>query len=156
MLRSSLLVALAVVKDAERILLVQEAKAGVRGTWNLPGGKVEPGEGIVPAVLREIREEAGSGLDVHLKGLLFMDQVVTDGQTSESRVRFVFLAEPRGSGASQLKLHEDEHSLGARWFTRSELAGLQLRNRYVIEMVDLAARSPQLLPMSSLRARGDS
>jgi ADP-ribose pyrophosphatase YjhB (NUDIX family) len=147
-----LLVALAVVMHAERILLVQEAKASVRGSWNLPGGRVEPGEGVVAAVLREVQEEAG--IAVQLKGLLFTDQVLPEADTSESRVRFVFVAEPQSLQA-KLKAHEDEHSLGARWFSRTELPRLTLRNRYVIEMVDLAARSPQLLPMSSLRARGD-
>lgn len=149
-----LMVALAVVMHAERILLIEEAKPGIRGTWNLPGGRVEPGEGLVDAVLREVQEEAG--LAVQLKGLLYLDQVQTNGVTSESRLRFVFVAEPDPGSAQQYKTQADEHSLGARWFQRAELASLPLRNRYVLEMAELAARAPQLLPISSLRARSDA
>ncbi|MEY4578917.1 MAG: hypothetical protein RL701_3620 [Pseudomonadota bacterium] len=152
-----LMVAIVVLLHAERILLVQEAKPRVRGTWNLPGGRVEPGEALTDAALRETQEEAG--LSVHLRGLLFADQVLGDAYSGESRMRFVFVADPAelpdpASGSElRVKTQPDEHSLCARWFSRHELSGLSLRNRYVIEMVDLAARAPQLLPMTSVRAR---
>jgi 8-oxo-dGTP diphosphatase len=147
-----LMVVVAVVQHAERVLLVQEAKQSVRGTWNLPGGRVEPGEGLADAMEREIWEEAGIG--VELQGLLFADQVLSCGPGAECRMRFVFMAEPK---SLELKERADEHSLQAQWYRQSELATLPLRNAHVIEMVELAARRPTLLPMSSVRARqGDA
>jgi 8-oxo-dGTP diphosphatase len=53
----------AVVHDpAGRLLLIQRAHAPHPGRWSLPGGRVEPGESVEQAVVREVREE--TGLDV--------------------------------------------------------------------------------------------
>lgn len=143
-----LMVVVAVIQHAERVLLVQEAKQSVRGTWNLPGGRVEPGEGLADAMVREIAEEAG--IAVELKGLLFADQVLACGSGAECRMRFVFVAEPR---SFELKSQPDEHSLQAQWVRHSELSTLPLRNPHVVEMAQLAALRPTLLPMSSVRVR---
>src|SRR5262245_40767845 len=118
-----LMVVLAVVMRNDEMLLIQEAKPDVRGTWNLPGGRVEPGESLPDATVREVREEAG--IEVELTGLLFMDQLLPNGTSAPNRLRFVFRAE---AISGRLKARADEHSLRAAWFKPSELAGLPLRN----------------------------
>ena len=42
-----------------RLLLVRRAHAPSAGTWSVPGGRVEPGESEVEAVVRELAEETG-------------------------------------------------------------------------------------------------
>jgi 8-oxo-dGTP diphosphatase len=50
----------AIVHDAAgRLLLIRRGHAPGRGLWSVPGGRVEPGETLVEAVEREVREETG-------------------------------------------------------------------------------------------------
>src|SRR4051812_25175444 len=49
--------ALVVVRKGDRFLLVQEHEHGQ--LWYLPAGRVEPGEGLCAAALRETLEESG-------------------------------------------------------------------------------------------------
>src|SRR5699024_5124486 len=63
-----LVAAAAIVDDlaAPRLLLAarRSAPPALRGGWEFPGGKVEPGEHPRDAVLREVREELGVGLEL--------------------------------------------------------------------------------------------
>jgi 8-oxo-dGTP diphosphatase len=43
----------------ERLLLVRRAAGPESGRWAVPGGRVEPGETVSGAVVRELHEETG-------------------------------------------------------------------------------------------------
>lgn len=49
----------AVVVEDGRLLLIRRGTAPQRGYWSVPGGRVDPGETMVEAVVRELREETG-------------------------------------------------------------------------------------------------
>ena len=44
--------------------MMQEAKSSCAGQWYLPAGKMEPGEDIVEAAVREVKEETGLEFEV--------------------------------------------------------------------------------------------
>ncbi|MDD3647378.1 MAG: NUDIX hydrolase [Candidatus Dojkabacteria bacterium] len=54
-----------VILDKEKVLLVRHTKnaSHLTGTYGLPAGKVEPGETIIAAAIREVREETGLQVD---------------------------------------------------------------------------------------------
>lgn len=47
----------AVVVDDERLLMVRRGRGPAAGEWSLPGGRVEAGETLAEAVVREVAEE---------------------------------------------------------------------------------------------------
>ena len=49
----------AIVLDGDRVLLVERGAPPGAGLWSVPGGKVEPGERLAAAVVREVAEETG-------------------------------------------------------------------------------------------------
>lgn len=71
------------------MLLIQEAKRECRGAWYLPAGRMEPGESIVDALQREVKEEAG--LLCQPLTLLAVEE------RGPAWIRFAFLAQPTGT-----------------------------------------------------------
>lgn len=47
------------------LLLIQRATAPGAGLWSLPGGRVEQGEALRDAVVREVAEETGLAVSCH-------------------------------------------------------------------------------------------
>jgi 8-oxo-dGTP diphosphatase len=140
------IVSLVLVQNDGKTLLIKEAKPLYRGRWHLPGGRLEHRELLATAAVREVREE--SGIEVRLQGLLCIDQLMADDASTPDRLRFVFKAQAEGGA---LKTAADEHSLQARWFERSAIAGLDLRSALVERAVTLAESGAPLLPLSSLQ-----
>ena len=49
----------AIALDGDRLLLVRRGQSLAAGRWSIPGGRVEPGETLAEAVVREVAEETG-------------------------------------------------------------------------------------------------
>ncbi|MDQ3481760.1 MAG: (deoxy)nucleoside triphosphate pyrophosphohydrolase, partial [Actinomycetota bacterium] len=57
-------VAAAVVSGGRVLTARRTRPADVAGRWEFPGGKVDPGETVVEALVREVREELGCEIEV--------------------------------------------------------------------------------------------
>ena len=64
------------------IVLIQRAKEPHKGQWSIPGGRVEWGETLHEAIVREIREE--TGLEVRIAG--FIEAVDSIGHDKDGTV----------------------------------------------------------------------
>ncbi len=132
------LVVLVVVPHQGRFLVVEECD----GTFYLPAGKVEPGENLIAAAVRETAEEAG--VAIGLRGLLGVDHTWLDGR---AKLRFVFVGYL--GIQTPTKSQADHHSRGARWVDKAELETLPLRHREVVTWIERSESGSALLPCAS-------
>lgn len=137
--------ALVVVRMGDRFLLVHERKHGQ--TWYLPAGRVEPGEALADAAIRETLEE--TGVNVALEGVL---RVEHNPGLEATRVRVFYVARPVGDPTP--KQVADEHSLAARWVTLAEMRTLSLRGQEVLEIHSAVAAGAPVAPLALIAAEG--
>lgn len=98
----------------QRILLVRQYRlAADRELWELPAGRLDPGETPLQAAKRELREETGYAARRWRKLISFYP---SPGYVQEKMT--VFLAEDLTAGPAQPM--EDE-SITSRWFTAKEV-----------------------------------
>lgn len=73
-----------------KVLLAQRGKAPALGLYSLPGGRIEPGETLEQAVLRELAEEVGITAEV----IGFVDHVehIERGENGEIKAHAVICA----------------------------------------------------------------
>jgi 8-oxo-dGTP diphosphatase len=105
-------VATAVRRDGRLLIAQRTRPPALAGRWELPGGRVEPGESEPAAVRRECREELGVSVLVH-------GRVGTDLPMAAGVLR-VYLAELAPDAPEPRAL---EHAV-LRWVGPDELAGI--------------------------------
>ncbi|MCR5573151.1 MAG: NUDIX domain-containing protein [Candidatus Saccharibacteria bacterium] len=123
-----------------KYLLVQEAKEGCRGKWNLPAGRLDPGETILEAAKREIKEE--SGLSVELSGIC---QIGNRKRKDVSFVSIIFTTKVVGGDIT----FDPNEILDVKWFSYDEILVMkeQLRSEVLtIGAID-SVRKKQIAPL---------
>jgi 8-oxo-dGTP diphosphatase len=111
------------------VLLIRRANPPRQHEWSLPGGKVEFGEPLRLALLREIREE--TGLEIEILGLLDVVELMPEDQ---SLIHYVLM--DYGARVLSGDLTAGSDAADARWFAMDEIEALPLwsETRRVIEL----------------------
>lgn len=104
----------AIIKKDNRILATQRGYGEFKGGWEFPGGKVESGETPENALVREIKEE----LDTSIEVLEYFDTVEYDYPNFHLSMKCYICSVV--SGKLELLEHED-----ARWLDRDSLSSVE-------------------------------
>ena len=102
------------IKEKNKIFATARGYGELKGGWEFPGGKVEPGETSQQALIREIIEE----LDTEIKVGELIDMVEYDYPTFHLSMDCFWCQIVRGNLV--LKEHE-----AARWLTKDELNNVE-------------------------------
>jgi mutator protein MutT len=112
----------AIVIDKGAILLVKRDREPARGEWSLPGGRVEVGETLREALVREVREE--TGIDIDVDGLIGVAERVVRDDEGDIAFHYVILDYVCQARTNTLKPGDD--AADARWVPVDELSDVSL------------------------------
>ncbi|GHF13949.1 (deoxy)nucleoside triphosphate pyrophosphohydrolase [Streptomyces griseoluteus] len=121
----------AALLDGDRLLAARRsAPPELAGRWELPGGKVEPGERPDDALVRELREELG--IDVEA-----VERVPGEWPLKSPYVLWVWTARlrPGSPGPEALQDHDE-----LRWLTPDRLWDVPWLDQDVPAVREIAAR----------------
>jgi len=105
-----------------RCLLLKRSlnSKGNPGKWDLPGGKVDPGESFDQGLLREVTEETGLRISLqHVAG-------VAESELPTRKVVYLILEGCLESGQVRLSSEHDEYI----WVNRQELPRIELAEQF--------------------------
>lgn len=127
---SHLAAAAIATNDDGEILMVQEGKSHVEGTWNFPGGSFEEEEGLKETAAREFLEE--TGYDIELGDVIgvYLEESVRTGNTVAV---FLFEAEIKEN------IHEglgDDEIIDTEFFPPEKVETLDLRKENRKKMLE--------------------
>lgn len=120
------IVACVLVNEHNEVLMIQEAKQSCAGKWYLPAGRMECGETIIDAAVREVLEE--TGLNITITTLLGIECA------GGSWYRFILTGRVN-SGELKTPQHADSESLQAKWILN--LNELSLRSNDILPIIEL-------------------
>lgn len=111
------LVASAAIIEDQHVLMVRHGRGRDRGRWNLPGGKVAAGEGLIEGAEREAVEE--SGYQVRVQSLSGIYNYVSP--SGKHCLRAVFFADVIDGEPS----YDGDEIIDVRWFHFDQIERMQ-------------------------------
>lgn len=86
-MRPTLAASAAIFRDDGRVLLASRTKAPSDGLFSLPGGRVEAGESLREAAIREVMEEVG--IAIELLGFADHAEIIEHDESGTPRIHYV-------------------------------------------------------------------
>lgn len=123
------MVAGVIIQQDNKYLLVQEGKGIAYKLWNFPAGKVDLGESIEEAAIREAFEEVGYKVEL-------IKKISVHQKSVDEPVKHIFEARVIGG---ELKTKKGE-ILDAKWFSSEEIKNMEneLRNgEWIIDVINI-------------------
>ncbi len=117
----------ALVLNGGRLLLVKRGAEPGRGKWSIPGGILELGERVRDAVVREVKEECGLGIEIAADRPLDVVDSITMGERG-LRYHFVLLQFLARLKSGVLKPADDV--LDAKWVPLEEVEKYDLTGSF--------------------------
>lgn len=123
MIQANITVA-AVIEHVGRFLLVEEQGEGSDLVFNQPAGHLEPGENLLAAVVREVREETGQHfVPLGLVGMYLYTSPI-NGVTYHRSCFYGTVSEPE-----QILVHEASEVVASHWLTLDDIKSRRRAHR---------------------------
>jgi 8-oxo-dGTP diphosphatase len=103
-----------------RALLAARGRPPNEGVYSLPGGRVESGETLAEAALRELREEVG--VEASLTGFVAFVEIIERDDDGRVRLHVVIAAHAAQWVAGEPRTGPEARDI--RWVTEAEIAEL--------------------------------
>ena len=127
---SHLAAAAIATNDRGEILMVQEGKGHIEGTWNFPGGSFEDKEDLKETARREFLEETGYDIELGEVIGVYLEESVRTGNTVAV---FIFEAEITEQKHEGL---DDGEIIDTEFFSPEKVRSLDLRKENRKEMLE--------------------
>ncbi len=116
--------------EGKILLLKRSARYGVvEGSWDIPGGRIDPGTSLMENLAREVQEETGLTL-VSVPNLVAAQDLMPNGEAPRHIVRLTYIGTVEGEPV----LDGTEHT-AYRWADFSELSTLANLDSFFAELV---------------------
>lgn len=111
---------IALFNARNQVLLIQRALPPAKGLWTLPGGRIEPGETVEMAALRELREE--TGLSAEPAGIAGMTEVIRRDSGGDVSTHFIITTLAARNPVGEAVCSDEIQAM--LWVDLDEAAGL--------------------------------
>ena len=119
----------------EEVLLIRRGTPPREGQWSLPGGRIEPGEPVRTAALRELKEE--TSVEAELVDLVDVVDAIFENKAGDLITRHYVLIDYVAQWRSGTPKAGDD-AADARFFHLSDLASMGMWDE-TLRVIDTAA-----------------
>ncbi|MEM3913321.1 MAG: NUDIX hydrolase [Desulfurococcaceae archaeon] len=123
----------AVLIKNNRILLVKRGHPPGAGKWSIPGGALEPGEKLVDAAKRELKEE--TGLEAEAIGILWVLNNIVYDEKRNPLYHYLIVDVLFNPDTIKGELRPGGDAVDVKWFEINELSKVPGVSRTTLQLI---------------------